>query len=373
MAIDQDKVCLNIIAGCYERTVLGYEVTYNEKSEKYSIQAKFTDNSHIGYVKTIAASNNLLASGSTDETIHLYNLQSNTELGTLLQHDGTITCLCFHADSHMISSSEDGTLCVWDTNSWDCMKTLKGHKGGVNSIAIHPSGKLALSVGVDKTLRTWNLLKGRAAYTTNIKQAADHVLWSPDGELYVVIIGGVINVYNITTASIACTTNCKKRINAVTFITDRVVAVGGEGNNISLYEITKSEVTCIHDFEAHDNRIKGLKCVPACTVSGKPSKSHRWLVSASSDGYIKLWSLQINKLQEESPSLLAKISTTARLTCVTVRPTVKAAEAEKEKTQTKVTMALDERKASPKQPAVKRTKASSEHKGGKSKKKKMKP
>jgi len=37
----------------------------------------------------------------------------------------------------------------------------------VSFLAVHPSGKLALSVGKDKTLRTWNLVKGRPAYTTN--------------------------------------------------------------------------------------------------------------------------------------------------------------------------------------------------------------
>ena len=58
--------------------------------ESYSIRPKFTDNSHIGYIKAIAASPSFLASGSTDETIHLYNLRTNTELGTLLQHDGKI-------------------------------------------------------------------------------------------------------------------------------------------------------------------------------------------------------------------------------------------------------------------------------------------
>lgn len=37
----------------------------------------------------------------------------------------------------------------------------------VSFLACHPSGKLALSVGKDRTLRTWNLVKGRPAYTTN--------------------------------------------------------------------------------------------------------------------------------------------------------------------------------------------------------------
>ena len=31
----------------------------------------------------------------------------------------------------------------------------------MNSLAVHPSGKVALSVGRDKTVRLWNLLKVR--------------------------------------------------------------------------------------------------------------------------------------------------------------------------------------------------------------------
>lgn len=38
----------------------------------------------------------------------------------------------------------------------------------VTSLSVHPSGKLALSVGHDGTLRTWNLVKGRQAYATNL-------------------------------------------------------------------------------------------------------------------------------------------------------------------------------------------------------------
>lgn len=39
---------------------------------------------------------------------------------------------------------------------------------GVISFDIHPSNKLALSLGQNKTLRTWNLVKGRPAYTSNL-------------------------------------------------------------------------------------------------------------------------------------------------------------------------------------------------------------
>lgn len=42
------------------------------------------------------------------------------------------------------------------------------HCLGVNAIDIHPSSKLALTLGQNKTLRTWNLVKGRPAYTSNL-------------------------------------------------------------------------------------------------------------------------------------------------------------------------------------------------------------
>jgi WD40 repeat protein len=76
-----------------------------------------------------------------------------------MEHEGTITALAFFDDTHMLSGSEDGTVRVWDTANWACKKVLRGHKGAVEALSIHPSGKLALSVGRDCTLHVWNLVK----------------------------------------------------------------------------------------------------------------------------------------------------------------------------------------------------------------------
>jgi protein MAK11 len=37
------------------------------------------------------------------------------------------------------------------------------YRGRVNSIAIHPTGKIALSVAIDRTCVVWNLMTGRKA------------------------------------------------------------------------------------------------------------------------------------------------------------------------------------------------------------------
>lgn len=90
-------------------------------------------------------------------------MRKRKELGSLLQHEGSITTIQFFNKTHMFSGSEDGTICIWRTKDWECLKTLKGHKGRVNSLAVHPSGKIALSVSNDKTVRLWNLLAGQKA------------------------------------------------------------------------------------------------------------------------------------------------------------------------------------------------------------------
>ncbi|XP_072169804.1 p21-activated protein kinase-interacting protein 1-like [Diadema setosum] len=327
-------MCCQVFSGCYERTVFGYDLLEKEGENggELVFRGQFTNNAHIGCVESIAASSKFLASGSTDELIYLFDVEEKVELGSLMQHDGSISSLAFHEDSHMISGSEDGKICVWSTQSWECMKVMKGHKDAVNSVAVHPSGKLALSVGKDKTLRTWNLLKGRAAYTTNIKAVSEIVLWSPDGQLYVVVIDDRIDVYDITTATIVCSCKCSSRILTACFITDRIITVAGEGETIQILRVDAKErrIKTLVEFKAHENRIKALKCTRAY---GSQSRScERWLFSASSDGYIKLWCVDTEKVSD-APALLSKVNTKARLTCLAVREVSKPQESQKGSSQ----------------------------------------
>lgn len=50
----------------------------------------FTDTSHKGCVKCLEVSDQgILASGSTDETIQLFDLDRRFEVGTLVSHEGS--------------------------------------------------------------------------------------------------------------------------------------------------------------------------------------------------------------------------------------------------------------------------------------------
>ena len=179
-----------IIAGSYERLLYGLQATVSASSPATSSELEWTLKpififpAHVSYIKTVAASpqgGKWLATGSGDEIIKVWDLRRRKEVGGLMQHEGstthfsislreptffglgTITHLTFSSRSHLVSASEDGTLCIFRARDWAVLRSLKGHKGRVNSVSVHPSGKVALSVGKDRTLYMWDLMRGRRA------------------------------------------------------------------------------------------------------------------------------------------------------------------------------------------------------------------
>ncbi|XP_032504974.1 p21-activated protein kinase-interacting protein 1 isoform X3 [Phocoena sinus] len=284
---------MELVAGCYEQ-------------QKWTPVADFTHHAHTASLSAVAVSSRFVVTGSKDETIHIYDMKKKVDHGALVHHNGTITCLKFHGNRHLISGAEDGLICVWDAKKWECLKSIKAHKGHVTFLSIHPSGKLALSVGTDKTLRTWNLVEGRSAFIKNIKQNAHIVEWSPRGEKYVVVILNKIDVYQLDTASVSGTITNEKRVSSVTFLSESVLAVAGDEEVVRFFDC--DSLMCLSEFKAHENRVKDMFSFE--------TPEHHIIVTASSDGFIKMWKLKEDK--GVSPSLLCEVNTNARLTCLGV-------------------------------------------------------
>jgi protein MAK11 len=299
---------LEIIVGSYEEFLLGYNLT--KKKKTYQLVQTFTNHSHCASIRSVAVTSKYLASGSSDETIKLFNLKRRSEIGGLIEHSGTVNSLQFWKNSHLFSAGDDGKLCLFKTKGWECMRTLLGHKESITSLAVHPSGKLALTVSKDKHLRTWNLIKGRSAFITNLKTVAELVLWSPDGSLYAIASGNNVTVYKVETAGVINVIDFGKKVLAVSFVDNNRIAIGGEGENIEIHRADIRSVQCF--FKAHSNRVKGLQCVKSLD-----EENCVWLVSASSDGFIKIWNLHLEKL-DETPELVTQVNTTCRITCLVV-------------------------------------------------------
>jgi protein MAK11 len=234
-----------VIAGSYEKLLYGLDgsVTTSEDNEsklEFHLKPIFIFPAHVSCIKAVAASpqgGKWLASGSADEIVKVWDLRRRKEIGGLMHHEGlssyclffffgrcvahrffsgSITHLSFPSRSHLLSASEDGTLCLFRARDWAVLRSLKGHKGRVNSVAVHPSGKVALSVGKDRALRMWDLMRGKGCASTKLGKGelrqlmlrrssisasffhseGEIVRWSVDGSLFAVQSGSTIDMYS---------------------------------------------------------------------------------------------------------------------------------------------------------------------------------
>ena len=128
----------------------------------YKHKATFATKSHTVEVLACSPDSAILAGGRHKE-LHLWNLETGERTPTFGQEG--IKALAFSPDRKILASgSRDTKIRLWDTNSGRLMDTLVGHSGSVTSLAfrahdkIQDDGKTTLvSLSEDGTVLKWNV------------------------------------------------------------------------------------------------------------------------------------------------------------------------------------------------------------------------
>ena len=74
-------------------------------------------------------------------------------LGVAFNHDGTL----------LASGSLDKTVKLWDVTTGRLQATLEGHDHAVHSVAFSNDGKLLASASYDHTLKLWDIPSAKLA------------------------------------------------------------------------------------------------------------------------------------------------------------------------------------------------------------------
>lgn len=232
-----------------------------------------------------------------------------------------------------MTASEDGSATMVRSGSWTVEKKWeRAHKGSpVNHLTIHSSGKLALSLGKDLSLRTWNLVKGRQVYATNLNskpslgKVCECVESSPDGKYFCLTGAKVCEIWIIETAACVKTISCESKPNCIAWIDDSTVVVGMEDGNLMIAGINRDEDVVIR---AYEKRVKAVKF-----LNGK-------LVTVCSTGEVTMWSVTAEHELEK----MCSIQIGCRPICIALIETSDAGEVVKE--EVKVEEKIGEKKGS---------------------------
>ncbi|PGH04342.1 hypothetical protein AJ79_07122 [Helicocarpus griseus UAMH5409] len=128
---------------------------------------------HTNGVMCLQFEDNILATGSYDTTIKIWDTETGQELRTLRGHQSGIRCLQFD-DTKLISGSLDRTIKVWNWRTGECMSTYTGHQDGV--ICLHFDSTILASGSMDNTVKIWNfedkstrVLRGHKDWVNSVK------------------------------------------------------------------------------------------------------------------------------------------------------------------------------------------------------------
>jgi RNA polymerase sigma factor (sigma-70 family) len=202
-------------------------------------------------------------------------------------HTYCVGALAFLPDGKTLLSGSgynDPVIRLWDPFTGREKGQWHGHKVDVQTIALSPDGKLAVSGGQDKTLRLWDVTTGKELRRLG---SAKEMIWSatfsPDGQT---IASGakVVRLWNVSTGQELCSFG-DGTILEVGFSPDGKVAasVASSDGNVRLWEVATGR-----ELRQFGNRGEGRALFAFCADG-------RTLATGDSAGPIHIWDLSTGR------------------------------------------------------------------------------
>jgi WD40 repeat protein len=278
------KNTLILASGSSDKTVKIWNLT--TKPSCYNITE------HTAYICAVAISADgiLIASGGHDQNIKICDLINRKELVNFQAHFDIIYALAFHPKQAILASaSRDNTIIIWQLytsifKQFNAKKlyTLQGHKSWVYGISFSPDGQFLASCSYDHTIRIWRV--GNGQLWRSLKghhKSVNAIAFSVDGQF---LASGssdnTIKIWQVSNGKELYTlTGHTQEINCLVFSPDgQFLASGDSDNTIRIWSVNTWQNVCT--VSDHNQAIFSLAFSPNSKI----------LASGSGDNTIKIWS-----------------------------------------------------------------------------------
>ncbi|CAG8684318.1 19812_t:CDS:2, partial [Racocetra persica] len=234
--------------------------------------------------------NNRLITGSYDNTVKVWDLETGEVISTLTGHTRCVRALQFDR-AKLITGSMDHTLRVWNYHTGKCITKLEGHTGGI--LTLHFVDYIVASGSTDTTIKIWDFSSRKCFTLTGHREWVNKVIIFQKLQLLSCSDDHTIRIWDLTSQS--CTrifdghnapvqciqpTLLRMDLNATLTTIDEdnlipVIISSSLDNVIKVWSLQTGE--CIRTLFGHEEGVWSL------------AVDKLRLVSGAQDGTVKIW------------------------------------------------------------------------------------
>jgi WD40 repeat protein len=254
------------------------------RTNEVKVSGKAPFLSHIGSVNAVDFNNDgsLLLSGSNDNNIKLWNVETGELLKTFSEHVTQTKDVVFTSDGKNAVSAENNYIVYWRNvvEGHIGKKPFYGHTGTVNSIDMNQDMSKIVSGSRDGTIKIWDVESGQMLQSINAHPyGVSDVEFNKSGN-NIVSCGrdSSINLWDADSYQLIKNIKTNFRVNSVSFHhSGNYLAVCGNDTSVFIYSV--SDLSIIKTLNGHTSSILDVKF----------SKSNNTIISGGADDKVFVW------------------------------------------------------------------------------------